>query len=109
MLINQTCVWHFVRYEYTRFLLLPFWSSCKLSLWFHGSSLLRLTTFYFMAMAKNSSLMPFVKQLIVATNESTQLPDYWQQMSGAIHRRYTAEEIASWRCLVVLAAFFSRV
>eukprot|EP00435_Cladocopium_sp_Y103_P015327 s274_g3.t1 len=60
-----------------------------------------LTTFYFMAMAKNSWLMPFVKQLIVATNESTQLPDYWQQMSGAIHRRYTAEEIAAWRCSVV--------
>ena len=59
-----------------------------------------------MAMAKNSSLMPFVKQLIVATNESTQLPDYWQQMSGAIHRRYMADEIAAWRCLVVFGSYF---
>lgn len=59
--------------------------------------LARLATFYFMAKAENSSLKPFVRQLVVATNETTQLPDYWQQMSGAIHRRYTNAEIEAWR------------
>jgi len=55
-----------------------------------------------MVKAENSSLKPWVKQLIVATNETTQLPEYWQHMSGAIHRKYTAAEIKAWRCLVSL-------
>ncbi len=62
--------------------------------------LVRLATFYFMAKAENSSLKPFVQKLLVATNETTQLPDYWQQMSGAIHRKYTNAEIEAWRLSV---------
>lgn len=54
-----------------------------------------------MAKAENSSLKPFVRQLVVATNETTQLPDYWQQMSGAIHRSYTNAEIEAWRLSVL--------
>ena len=56
----------------------------------------RLTNFYFHAKAEGSPLRPHVQHLVVATNESTQLPKRWQ-WTGATHRRYTAAEIDAFR------------
>ena len=56
----------------------------------------RLTNFHFMVQAKGSPLRSFVKQLVVATNSSTTLPQHWQ-WSEAVHRQYTADEIEAWR------------
>ena len=57
----------------------------------------RLTNFFFMVRADNSPLRKLVKRMVVATNESTKLPKHWQQLSGAIQRIYTADEIKVWR------------
>ncbi|CAJ1400036.1 unnamed protein product [Effrenium voratum] len=56
----------------------------------------RLTNFYFLAKAEGSPLRPHVQHLVVATNESTQLPKRWQ-WTGAAHRRYSAAEIEAFR------------
>ena len=56
----------------------------------------RLTNFYFMVQAKGSPLRKWVKQLVVATNTSSSLPQQWQ-WSEAVHRQYTADEIEAWR------------
>ena len=61
--------------------------------------LTRLTNFHFMVRADQSPLRKLVKQMVVATNESTQLPRHWQHFSGAIHRIYSAEEVDGWRKL----------
>ena len=57
----------------------------------------RLTNFHFMVRADNSPLRKLVQSLVVATNESTELPKHWQQFSGAIQRIYTPDEIKVWR------------
>ena len=64
--------------------------------------LTRLTNFHFMVRADQSPLRKLVKQMVVATNESTQLPRHWQHFSGAIHRTYSAEEVDGWRKLARL-------
>eukprot|EP00438_Fugacium_kawagutii_P017900 Skav201917 [mRNA] locus=scaffold3992:189213:192371:+ [translate_table: standard] len=56
----------------------------------------RLTNFYFMVRSEGSPLRNLVKQLVVATNSSTTLPQHWQ-WSEAVHRQYTAEELVAWR------------
>ena len=56
-----------------------------------------LLTFHFMVRADKSPLKILVKQMIVATSESTKLPTDWQRLSGAMQRKYTAEEIGIWR------------
>ena len=56
-----------------------------------------LTNFFFMVRADNSPLRKLVKRMVVATSESTKLPKYWQQFSGAIQRIYTADERKVWR------------
>ena len=61
--------------------------------------LTRLTNFHFMVRADQSPLRKLVKQMVVATNESTQLPRHWQHFSGATHRIYSAEEVDGWRKL----------
>lgn len=48
--------------------------------------------------SEGSPLKDHVTKLVVATNETTQLPQDWQ-WSGAEHRRYTREEIEEWRQL----------
>ena len=48
--------------------------------------------------SEGSPLKDHVSKLVVATNETTQLPQDWQ-WSGAEHRRYTREEIEEWRQL----------
>ena len=45
-----------------------------------------------MVRSEGSPLKDRVQQMVVATNESTRLPQDWQ-WSGAKHRRYTQEEI----------------
>jgi len=57
----------------------------------------RLTNFHFMVRADNSPLRKLVQSLVVATNESTELPRHWQQFSGAIQRIYSADETKVWR------------
>ena len=57
----------------------------------------RLTNFFFMVKADKSSLKKRVKHIVVATSESTELPKHWQQFSGSIHRKYTNDEVESWR------------
>ena len=64
--------------------------------------LTRLTNFHFMVRADQSPLRKLVKQMVVATNESTQLPRHWQHFSGATHRIYSAEEVEGWRKLARL-------
>ena len=64
--------------------------------------LMRLTNFHFMVRADQSPLRKSVKQMVVATNESTQLPRHWQHFSGATHRIYSAEEVDGWRKLARL-------
>eukprot|EP00434_Breviolum_minutum_P036134 symbB.v1.2.032006.t1/scaffold3782.1/size50425/3 len=64
--------------------------------------LTRLTNFHFMVRADQSPLRKLVKQMVVATNESTQLPRHWQHFSGATHRIYSAEEVDGWRKLARL-------
>ena len=56
----------------------------------------RLTNFYFLVEAKGSPLRNAVRQLIVATNENTTLPQQWH-WSEAVHRRYTSDEMELWR------------
>ena len=56
-----------------------------------------LLTFHFMVRADKSPLKKMVKQMIVATSESTKLPTDWQRLSGAMQRKYTADEIDIWR------------
>ena len=48
--------------------------------------------FHYLVRSEGSPLKDRVKQMVVATNESTRLPQDWQ-WSGAKHRRYTQEEI----------------
>ena len=57
----------------------------------------RLTNFHFMVKADHSPLKNWVKRLVVATSDQTELPRHWQQFSGSIHRKYSAEEIDTWR------------
>ena len=64
--------------------------------------LTRLTNFHFMVRADQSPLRKVVKRMVVATNESTQLPRHWQRFSGAIHRIYSTEEVDGWRKLARL-------
>ena len=56
----------------------------------------RLATFYYLVRSDGSPLKGFVQKVIVATNESTQLPQDWD-WSGAEHRAYTVREIEAWR------------
>ena len=56
----------------------------------------RLTTFHYLVRSDGSPLKGLVQRMIVATNESTRLPQDWG-WSGAEHRSYTAEEIKAWR------------
>ena len=58
----------------------------------------RLTNFHFWCRCAGSALSKFVERMIVATNESTRLPQEWE-MSGAEHRAYTSDEIRAWRNL----------
>ena len=48
-----------------------------------------------MVRSEGSPLKDRVQQMVVATNESTRLPQDWQ-WSGAKHRRYTQDEIERW-------------
>ncbi len=64
--------------------------------------LTRLTNFHFMVRADESPLRKLVTQMVVATNESTQLPRHWQHFSGAIHRTYSADDVDGWRKLARL-------
>eukprot|EP00438_Fugacium_kawagutii_P032986 Skav223987 [mRNA] locus=scaffold6785:14752:17589:+ [translate_table: standard] len=59
--------------------------------------LARLTNFHFMVRADESPLKDKVQQMLVATSETTELSKRWQQFSGAIQRRYTAEDVEFWR------------
>ncbi|CAJ1413642.1 unnamed protein product [Effrenium voratum] len=55
-----------------------------------------LATFHLLVRAEGSPLRDKVEHMVVATNESTQLPQEWE-WTGAKHRKYTAEEIELWR------------
>ncbi|CAJ1334187.1 unnamed protein product [Effrenium voratum] len=56
----------------------------------------RLATFHLLVTAQGSPLRDKVEQMIVASNESTRLPQEWQ-WTGATHRKYTRKEINMWR------------
>ena len=56
----------------------------------------RLATFHYLVRSDGSPLKGLVRQMIVATNESTRLPQDWG-WSGAEHRSYSAQEIEAWR------------
>ena len=47
--------------------------------------------------ANFSPLKPYIQQLVVATNETTRLPEDWLRWTGARQRRYTAQERDAWR------------
>ncbi|CAJ1336484.1 unnamed protein product [Effrenium voratum] len=55
-----------------------------------------LATFHLLVRAEGSPLRDKVEHMVVATNESTQLPREWE-WTGAKHRKYTAKEIELWR------------
>eukprot|EP00435_Cladocopium_sp_Y103_P061946 s405_g23.t1 len=56
----------------------------------------RLATFHYLVRSEGSPLKDRVQQMVVATNETTRLPQDWE-WSGAKHRRYTQDEIERWR------------
>ncbi|CAJ1452515.1 unnamed protein product [Effrenium voratum] len=63
-----------------------------------GVPLHRLTNFHYLVKAEGSPLRDHVRQLVVATTDATELPQLvaWSNMT---HRRYTEEEMESWRNL----------
>ena len=48
-------------------------------------------------MVKASNLSHFAPQLLVATSDTTRLPQSWLQWSGAEQRIFGAEEVERWR------------
>ena len=56
----------------------------------------RLSTFHLLVEGKFSKLKGQVEEMIVATSEGSQLPKLWH-ISGATHRTYDADEVATWR------------
>ncbi|CAE8590503.1 unnamed protein product, partial [Polarella glacialis] len=47
-------------------------------------------------LATRSLLGQYCSRRIVATNSSTRLPQLWDELAGAEHRRYSAEKLEAW-------------
>ncbi|CAK9089004.1 Probable helicase A859L [Durusdinium trenchii] len=101
----QTIPWSQVPVKLKRHLGLPFRDKGIDSLALNLSLAVQAKDYAKGQRANFSPLKPYIQQLVVATNETTRLPEDWLRWTGARQRRYTAQERDAWRRRAVASKF----